>query len=629
MGYRIESIEIYNFKLFEKSFTLPVNRKNVLLFGENGSGKSSIYWSFYTHYQAVYKPQDDARKYFIHGHKNTLRNKFTDEAAHSGIKVTFKDDNNGTHEVEDSDEAQSVLNLPEKNLMLNTAKASDFLNYKSLSSIFDFTNSEENELFDVFEKEILQFLSLQNDLILEGINKGNDALTWWQYINSEYKNLPRNRKNYNDFNQNAQEYRSYMLQLRGFNDDMRTALSQLIISANQLLQGTFNIPVALTVRYENAKFNERIPNTHRSRDRKVTAPKIILNAKMVHPDIANQDVRHPSSFFNEAKLSCMALALRLAVLNRKPTEGVGYASALFVDDLLNSLDMGYRRKVVEILLDSAINRQLLFFTHDRALTHIVKEEISIRGKNDDWAFYELYADEVNGHPEPVLIQPRTPIEEAKAFFYEHRIAACANALRRACEKQLRRLLPYSMQLKKDPQDLSASPLLDLNGMIGNFEKLRKQMRLPDIAHGISTDRKLLLNPFSHDDIDTPFYKTELERLIACCEELAKIERKDLVDDAMVHSEVCRIEVNNGAYQAVSTFTFVEKMLLFRYGGNDYYTNARVKIITTTADNRYVDKVKSLSILYADLYNSVSLNATTCPKLRDVLFKADGTLLINV
>ena len=628
MGYRIESIEIYNFKLFENPFILPVNRKNILLFGENGSGKSSIYWSFFTHYQAVYKPQDDARKYFVHGHKHTLRNKFTEENAHSGIKVIFKDENNGIREVEDSDEAQSVLSQPEKGLMLNTAKASDYLNYKSLSSIFDFTNSEENELFDVFEKEIFQFLSLQNDLILSGVNKGNDALTWWQYISSEYKNLPRNRKNYNDFNQNAPEYKTFMALLKTFNDDMRAALSQLIISANQLLQESFSIPVALTVRYEDAKFNERIPDTHRSRDRKVTPPKIILNAKMVHPDIANQDVRHPSSFFNEAKLTCMALALRLAVLNRKPTEGVGYASALFIDDLLNSLDMGYRRRVVEILLDSATNRQLLFFTHDRSLTHIVKEEINTRGQNNDWLFYELYADEVNGHPSPVLIRPQAPIEEAKAFLYEHRIAACANALRRACEKQMRRLLPYSMQLKKDPQDLSASPLLDLNGMIGNFEKVRKQVGLPDIAHGISTDRKLLLNPFSHDDVDTPFYRTELERLIECCEELAKIERKDLVDEARAHNEVCKIEVNNGAFQAVSTFTFVEKMTLYRYGANDYHTNARVKVLTTTADGRYIGKIKSLSILYADLYNSVSLNSTNCPKLRDVLYKADGTLLFD-
>ena len=628
MGYRIESIEIYNFKLFEKPFTLPVNRKNVLLFGENGSGKSSIYWSFYTHYQAVYKLPDDARKYFMHGHKHTLRNKFTDEAAHSGIKVTFKDENNGTHVVEDSDEAQSVLSQPERSLMLDTAKASDYLNYKSLSSIFDFTNSEENELFDVFEKEFLQFLALQNDLVQGGVNKGNDALTWWQYINSEYKNLPRNRKNYNDFNQNAPEYRAFTSQLAGFNADMRYALSQLAIAATQLLQVTFGIPVALSVRYDYATFNERIPNTHRSRDRKVTPPKVVLTAKMVHPDIANQDVTHPSSFFNEAKLTCMALALRLAVLNGKATEGVGYASALFVDDLLNSLDMSYRRKVVEILLDYAVNRQMLFFTHDRSLFHIVKEELNARRKSNEWLFYELYVDEVGGHPLPLLIQPTTPLDEAKSFLREHRIPACANALRRACEKELRRLLPLNAQLKVDPKELNAPPLLDFNGLICKYEQIRRDIGLPDIAHGISIDRKLLLNPFSHDDVETPFYREELRRLIECCEKLQRIASVKAVTDDMIHKEECRISVSKDGHTAEATFIFTEGMTMYRYEGNEYMTKPRVKVLTCTSKPEFVGKEKGLTILYHSLYNSVSYNAETCPKLRDVLFKADGTLLIN-
>ena len=48
MSWRIEEIEIENFKFFSKPFCLHLGGKNLLLFGENGAGKSSIYWSCYT-----------------------------------------------------------------------------------------------------------------------------------------------------------------------------------------------------------------------------------------------------------------------------------------------------------------------------------------------------------------------------------------------------------------------------------------------------------------------------------------------------------------------------------------------------------------------------------------------------
>jgi len=627
MGYRIETIEVYNFKFFEHTFTLPIKCKNVLLFGENGSGKSSIFWSFYTHYQSVFKTPIDAQKYFLSGNKASLCNKFTAPGTHSGIRITYKDENGHTPVVEDSDTNLSVNSPAARSMMTDTVTSSDFFNYKFLSSIFDFKNSEENELFNVFEREILQYLTLDNALIIGGVNNGKDALTWWNFFKREYTNLPRNRKNYNDFNQNAPEYRAFLSMLSQFNGDMRSALSQLIISANQILRDDFKIPAQLTVRYIPATFNERIPGTTRSRDRVVTAPQIILNAKMVHADIANQEIQHPNSFFNEAKLTCMALALRLAVLNGKPTEGVTYASTLFVDDLLISLDMNYRRKVVEILLNSAVNRQLLFFTHDRSLFYLVKEELSARKVVKDWLFYELYSKIENGHPTPELITPTTPIEEAKVFLHEHRIAACANALRRACEKELRRLLPYNKQLKKDPQELQTIQLLDLNGLICNFEKMRRDLGMPDIAHGLSSDRRLLLNPFSHDDIETPFYKEELGRLINCCERLSAISRTNVVTADMTHNEICRITVSHNGHTAEATFIFNEIMVCYEMGGVEYITNPRIKVLTCSSDASFVGKEKGLAIVYSDLYNSVSLNASTCPKLKTVLYKPDGSLLM--
>ncbi len=628
MAYKIDSIEVYNFKFFESCFVLPVHRKNILLFGENGSGKSSLFWSFYTHYQAVYKSQDDARKYFLHSQKESLRNVFSKPEDPSGIKVTYKDENNAELVVEDSDSNQSVLSLPIKGMMSDTMASSDFFNYKILSSFFDFKNSEDNEVFKVFEKDILQFLILRTALNIEGNNKGYDALTWWKYISTEYVNLPRNKKNYNDFNQNAPEYKSFIALIDNFNYDMRYALTQLIISANQIIHDCFSIPVDLTVRYDSAKFNQRVPFAMRSRDRKITPPRIILNAKIKHEDINTQEIQHPSSFFNEAKLTCMALAIRLAVLNSKPTEGTSYASALFVDDLLISLDMSYRRKVVDVLLDNTTNRQFLFFTHDRSLFHLVKGEIEARKQGNEWLYYELYSDVENNHPVPHLHKPTSPIDEAKLFLRSHQIPACANAIRRAFEKELRSLLPFNMQLKKDPQDTMSNSFLDFNGMVAKYEKLQLEIGLPDLAHGLSIDRKLLLNPFSHDDIDTPFYQTELERLIEYCEKLSSVKRTSIIPSQMIYNDTFKIIVRNGALEATAIIVFHEGMMMYSYEGRYYYTKPRVKVISCSVDESLNYKIVGIGCLYHTLYNNIHLNSTTCPSFKDVLFKNDGTLLVS-
>ncbi len=40
---RIKKIRLSNYKFFYGDFDLPVNGENLLVYGENGSGKSSVY----------------------------------------------------------------------------------------------------------------------------------------------------------------------------------------------------------------------------------------------------------------------------------------------------------------------------------------------------------------------------------------------------------------------------------------------------------------------------------------------------------------------------------------------------------------------------------------------------------
>ena len=66
----ITKIEIEGFKAFPKNFKLDLGiGKNLLIYGENGSGKSSLYYALHVLLQSVFK-DDKGAKYFKPGDTN-------------------------------------------------------------------------------------------------------------------------------------------------------------------------------------------------------------------------------------------------------------------------------------------------------------------------------------------------------------------------------------------------------------------------------------------------------------------------------------------------------------------------------------------------------------------------------
>ena len=108
MAWKIHNLHVENFKFFKDAFDLPIEGKNILLYGENGSGKSSIYWSFYTFYQACLKPVNQAKKYFLYSNTENLRNRYSNPADYSGITILFKNGGSGL-QFEDSSNTVSVV----------------------------------------------------------------------------------------------------------------------------------------------------------------------------------------------------------------------------------------------------------------------------------------------------------------------------------------------------------------------------------------------------------------------------------------------------------------------------------------------------------------------------------------
>ena len=226
--WRINKISIENFKFFHRPFDLILDGKNLLLYGENGSGKSSIYWSFYTHFQSCYKQPTigDAQKYFDSNNSENLRNKFSQDEQKSGITIEFMATDPRDGRVKTYEDSSILCNtsIAGDPFMQITAGSSSFMNYKFLSAIFDFRNSKQPEIFSIFESDIFPALVLQPavDLVhLDG--SASTSLTadyWWKYLNNELGNLPRGT-NPHYVKKTSPAYIKYTALLKEFNKQIK------------------------------------------------------------------------------------------------------------------------------------------------------------------------------------------------------------------------------------------------------------------------------------------------------------------------------------------------------------------------------------------------------------------------
>lgn len=623
MSWKINKIEIENFKFFKNIFPINVDRKNILLYGENGAGKSSIYWSVYTHFQAYAKNQVEAQKYFTAGHTQNLRNRYAATTDESSIKIYFDNGNGMTKAVEDSNTCYYAADAEVLRFMKFTAMSSDFMNYKFLSSLFDFRNSQDNEVFLLFEKEVLPYIDLDQQLWRingEGTNTYN-AGEWWGYIIRVFRMnaIPRSNRT-NAFDQRTPLYKNYKDILQQFNELLQSKLSLLVAKANIIIRDVFHLESKIILHYEYATFNNRLGS--RRFDGSLQRPNIYLKATMESDQLVDKSIiEHPRSFFNEAKITCMALALRLAILESHPSS-LEAPSVLFVDDLLISLDMPFRRKIIEILLTYTNKFQTFIFTHDRAFYHLVWSEIKITGNQNDWKKYELYMQYINGIPEPYLIEPKTPLEKAKMLLHNFEIPASVNATRRAAEQELKRLLPTNLIFNEKSQTFQC----DLNGLIERYYRFSRNIGLPDVIPHLQDERKLLLNPFSHDDINTPFYRNELELTIQEIETLSKISRKIVVDAKDVYNKDYLFRIDNEGNLYDFTIFFKEMFYEYKYEGNKYYTEVKINVKTSSIPEIEC-KEWGLKLFFKKACHYIYHNTNNLPKLMDCLRdKETGSLL---
>ncbi|MGL5125803.1 MAG: AAA family ATPase, partial [Fusobacteriaceae bacterium] len=139
---KIQTLKLQNFKFFGKEEVLEFDGKNILIYGENGSGKSSIYWALYTLLQSSLKENKEIEKYFSLDGNESLVNRYQKQIE-SKIEIDLESKQIYINSSIEGDNRKILTNTNEGIDVKEIVMSSDFINYKLLLKFYDFKNSED------------------------------------------------------------------------------------------------------------------------------------------------------------------------------------------------------------------------------------------------------------------------------------------------------------------------------------------------------------------------------------------------------------------------------------------------------------------------------------------------------
>lgn len=521
---RIDSLHINNFKFFDKQEPLKIGGKHLLLYGENGSGKSSIYWSLYTLFEAAVKTDtDEIEKYFMHpdDHNESLINIHSDEIIEtdgtihydSYIKVVTDDIPPLNYNVSLLDTSISGdFDAVEINL------ASDFINYKMLFKFQDFWNGETINLASIFEGYVLPYVKFPAiNILRSGVSQPRtSAIEMWQ----EIKIGPGTTENANgkiiQVYKSSEENKQFERFANHFEAKFNDLIDFINVNApNMLKQLGYDIDFQLIY----------IPHNHKKADSKYHYTPFKVELKITSYLGKVIDIHRPQSFLNEAKITAIALAIRLSILKKRINEQAPDVLKFIVfDDVMISLDMNNRDRLMDYLLNPTNNYtedyQLFFLTHDKNLFDFIAYKIKHWDNIENWVLKEMYTgkDRATNKEFPVIIDSELEfIDKAHKYYDIKDYTACSIFIRKELEKIVNKRLPDELKYKSDGTFLSLQTLW--NYMLSRYEALGNPIS-EEVKKLFSETKLMVLNPQAHfQNISLPVYKVELDKAFELIDKL--------------------------------------------------------------------------------------------------------------
>ncbi len=517
LDLKIKSLHINNFKYFGYAPAIEIDSKHVLIYGENGSGKSSLFWSLYTLLESSLKRTDmEIVKYFgppitpdslvnIHAEPDNNYNSFVKAVLSNNTELKISATETA---IKDDDEIKPYR------------YASDFLNYRFLLKIHDFKKSEDIDLFQLFVDEIFDYLYT----FYKYKNRLHKLNFVWESISSIW-NLIKDGPEYvyNEAQKKVPpykgtpEYKEYDKLINQFNGVLTEFSREINTTGNQILEEYFKVGFQFYLDYK--------PIVRKGR-KEIEGGALIL--KIPTYEGKTDTIAKPQLFLNEAKLTAIALSIRFAILENHLQDAD--LKILCLDDILVSLDMSNRDKVLKLLFERYSTRyQIFFFTHDRYLYEYIKRKYSTQ-LEADWNILEVYS--VEKEINEIKISSPVVVSGCSSFLADglrnvHSsdrpdYPAAASYFRKYAEEILCNFLPeeYSYNIDKENDTLVKIPsfaIKDIQKKTKQFLKTIKQSET--LINRLGDELYLLMHPLSHSYLEHPIFKSELIKVSELLQEL--------------------------------------------------------------------------------------------------------------
>ena len=457
---KITKLTLNNFRAFSREITFDLKEgKNFLLYGENGSGKSSLFHAI----DQFFNEFGTAREF------SDFKNIFCPEIKGS---IDIELDNNrswswyegGNRPTGDADFVDACIRK-------------GCLEYRSLLKINFVQYADFEESFFFLASKIL--MSRIQVPIAGGQVKTIGELSAQVFLPSSHR--PK-------IKDNAIE------NINRFNQAFKAVLPEVERKASEILGHFLNHQIEFSFEFQDLNYN---PKT-----RKIENERLGLAIKFNGKEITEFD-----RFLNEARLSALSLSIYLAsILLSAPEARPGQAplKLLVLDDVLIGLDMNNRMPVLKILKSFFEDYQIFLITHNQVWFDLARGHLP---ESSGWLHRELRANQDAGHLIPTLRPSVADLARSKQHLDNGDLKAAAVYARSAFEWKLRTVCEkYGIKIpfKSDADTVGAGVLWD--GIIfrqrEREEQREKGTQVPDfvpldLETQVETMKSTVLNKLSH------------------------------------------------------------------------------------------------------------------------------------
>ena len=503
---KITNLKIENFKFHEK-LELSING-NLLLYGENGTGKSSIYESLKSNLYISRAPTQDIQATFINRTK-----------IHDTMKVEIQfDETNSINRIDNELENSDLLNNSTI-YMLNEKTLNKVLNNKDFYQVIDTSLKYE------FPK-LKELLDIYNEFEID-IYRNMDESNKGEYISTRFDKDD-----------------AFELKFREFiNED----------NINNIIDNCFN---------EDFKMEFIINESSIDENNRLIRPTIRIKVQDI------EDTNNLHNHFNEAKLKMISKSIYFSLA--KSFEQDNAIKLLVLDDFLTSLDMANRKLIIQYILDEFADYQIIILTHNLQFNNMIKRILTMKDIEDNWDYKHLFlTKEVNGYVSNVIDKNINYLQDAQDQLNNGEYQITGNLIRKEFEniaEELKQVLELGkteslnriIELIKDRENKSFyfEPNIMIDTLQDKFTFLKNQLdgnsnlsaikgicdskienihqffeennneeelkSLIEIIHKVEFYKNIAFNSSSHRDRDIAIYRKECERGISLLENLKSV-----------------------------------------------------------------------------------------------------------